>query len=125
KETAKQLLAKGLQELGLKQLPAIDMVIEDSDIAQKIAVKFQQDWKEIGVTVNLVPVPWGEKLRRLKAGEFAIAVNGWGPDYMDPMTFLGLFQTGNGNNYGKFSNAQYDKLINDARVEKDPAKRMK
>lgn len=125
KETAKQLLAKGLQELGLKQLPAIDMVIEDTDIAQKIAVKFQQDWKEIGVTVNLVPVPWGEKLRRLKAGEFAIAANGWGPDYMDPMTFLDLFQTGNGNNYGKFSNAQYDKLINDARVEKDPAKRMK
>jgi oligopeptide transport system substrate-binding protein len=125
KEEAKKLLAEGLKELGLKQLPAIDMVIEDSDIAQKIAVKFQQDWKEIGVTVNLVPVPWGEKLRRLKAGEFAIAANGWGPDYMDPMTFLDLFQTDNGNNYGKFSSAEYDKLINDARVEKDPAKRMK
>ena len=124
KEQAKQLLAKGLQELGIKQLPALDMVIEESDISQKIAVKFQQDWKEIGITVNLVPVPWGEKLRRLKAGEFAIATSGWGPDYMDPMTFLDLFETGNGNNHGEFSNPEYDKLIQAARVETDAAKRM-
>ena len=124
KEQAKQYLAKGLQELGLKQLPALDMVIEDTDIAQKMAVKFQQDWKEIGVTVNLVPVPWGEKLRRLKAGQFAICSDGWGPDYMDPMTYLDLFESTNGNNYGKFNNPEYDKLISSARTEKDAAKRM-
>jgi oligopeptide transport system substrate-binding protein len=124
KEEAKKYLAQGLKELGLKQLPAIDMVIVDGDIDQKVAVKFQQDWKEIGVTVNLVPVPWGEKLRRLKAGEFAMCADGWGPDYMDPMTFLDLFESSNGNNYGKYNNPEYDKLINDARVEKDPAKRM-
>lgn len=124
KEQAKKFLAEGLKELGLKELPALDLVIDDKDVAKKLGVKFQQDWKDIGITVNLVPVPWGEKLKRLKAGDFAIANSGWGPDYMDPMTFLDLFETGNGNNHGEFSNPEYDKLIQAARVETDAAKRM-
>lgn len=125
KEEAKKYLAEGLKELGLKELPAIDLVIVDGDIDKKVAVKFQQDWKEVGITVNLVPVPWGEKLRRLKDGEFVMCADGWGPDYMDPMTFLDLFESTNGNNYGKYKNSEYDKLIQDARVETDTAKRMK
>lgn len=124
KAEAKKYLAKGLKELGINKLPAIDMIIDDSDVGQKLGVKFQQDWKEIGVTVNLMPLPWGEKLRRLKEGEFAMTSNGWGPDYVDPMTFLDLFESTNGNNYGKYNSPAYDKFIQQAREEKDATKRM-
>jgi oligopeptide transport system substrate-binding protein len=124
KDKAKEYLAKGLQELGLKELPPLDMLIETSDISMKIAQKYQEDWKQVGITVNPVPVPWSEKMSRLQSGNFAMVADGWGPDYLDPMTFLELFETGNGNNYGQYSNTKYDELIEKARVETDKAKRM-
>lgn len=56
-------------------------------------------------------------------GEFDIVFAGWSPDYNDPMTYLDMFATGNGNNYGKYSNPEYDKLIADATKEVDKVKR--
>ena len=35
----------------------------------------------------------------------------WGPDYADPMTYLNMWITGNNNNYGFWSNADYDAII--------------
>lgn len=124
KDKAKEYLAKGLQELNLTQLPAMDMLIDTGDIAMKIAQKYQEDWKQVGITVNLIPIPWSEKMARLQSGNFALCADGWGPDYLDPMTYLELFETGNGNNYGQYSNKKYDDLIEKARAEMDPAKRM-
>ena len=34
-----------------------------------------------------------------------------GPDYADPMTYLGMWVTGNSNNYGLWSDADYDAII--------------
>lgn len=124
KEKAKEFLAKGLEELGMKELPVLDMTIETSDVAMKMAQKFQEDWKQIGITVNIVSVPWGEKLNRLQDTNFVLCGDGWGPDYLDPMTYLELFETDNGNNYGKYSNPKFDELIEKARVEIDKTKRM-
>jgi oligopeptide transport system substrate-binding protein len=124
KDKAKEYLVKGLQELGLKELPAMDMLIDTGDISMKIAQKYQEDWKQVGITVNLIPIPWSEKMSRLQAGNFALCADGWGPDYLDPSTFLELFESTNGNNYGQYSNPKYDELIAKARIEKDKAKRM-
>jgi oligopeptide transport system substrate-binding protein len=117
KEEAKKYLEEGLKELGLTELPAQDLIIGSSDIALKIAQKFQEDWKEIGITVNLVPLPWGEKITRLYDGDFGLCSSGWGPDYLDAMTFLDLFQSTNGNNHGQYNNEAYDKLILAAKAE--------
>jgi oligopeptide transport system substrate-binding protein len=57
-------------------------------------------------------------------GDFDLARAGWIADYKDPVTFLNLGQTGDGNNYGEYSNPEFDKLTNAASVEADPAKRM-
>lgn len=123
-EKAKEYLAKGLKELGLDKLPPLEMLTGESDISKKIAEKFQADWADIGITVNLVPVPWGVRLKRQRAGDFALSSAGWGPDYPDPMTYLEVFETGNGNNHGKYSNKEYDNLLQAARNEKNAAKRM-
>ena len=42
-----------------------------------------------------------------------MALTRWGPDYADPMTYLGMWITDNSNNYGFWSNAEYDQLIKD------------
>lgn len=124
KEKAKEYLAQGLKELGLDKLPPIDMMIGESDIARKIAEKFQEDWAEIGITVNLMPLPWSEQLTRLQKGDFHLASSGWGPDYPDPMTFLELFESTNPNNSGKYSNPEVDRLIRAAKTESNAKERM-
>jgi oligopeptide transport system substrate-binding protein len=123
-DKAKEYLAAGLKELGLDKLPPQDMLIGTSDISKKGGEKQQADLKAIGIDVNLVPVPWAEKLKRLKSGDFGICSSGWGPDYMDPMTFLDLFESTNGNNHGLYNNPKYDELIKKARAEKDAKTRM-
>ena len=68
-------------------------------------------------------MPFKAKLAAMDAGEFDIVFAGWSPDYNDPMTYLDMFATGNGNNYGKYSSPEYDKLIADATKEVDKVKR--
>ena len=48
----------------------------------------------------------------MRDGTFQLGLTRWGPDYADPFTYLGdLFQTGVNYNYGRFSDAEYDALI--------------
>jgi oligopeptide transport system substrate-binding protein len=55
--------------------------------------------------------------------DFSIVFAGWGPDYNDPMTFLDMFETGNGNNHTSYSNPAYDELLNTVRTTLDPKTR--
>src|SRR5699024_3732475 len=42
---------------------------------------------------------------------------GWGPDYLDPYTFLNLWITDGGNNLMGYSNEKYDDLLAEAKGE--------
>jgi len=53
-----------------------------------------------------------------------IARGGWFGDYGDPLTFLNLHRTGNGNNDRAFSCPEFDALLERADRETDPAVRM-
>jgi oligopeptide transport system substrate-binding protein len=46
--------------------------------------------------------------------QYDLVTAGWGPDYQDPMTFLDMFTTGNGNNQMGYSDKAYDALIKKA-----------
>ncbi|MCB1718669.1 MAG: peptide ABC transporter substrate-binding protein, partial [Candidatus Competibacteraceae bacterium] len=61
---------------------------------------------------------------RLKQADFDIARAGWIADYNDPQNFLYLLETRTGpNNYGRFDNAEYNQLMEQAQVTSDLAKR--
>ena len=47
----------------------------------------------------------------MQDGTFQLGRTRWGPDYADPMTYLGMWYTNNSNNYGFWSNAKYDELL--------------
>lgn len=123
-EKAKDFLKKGLEELKMDKLPTQDLLIDDGDFAKKQGEKMQSDLREVGIDVRLVPLTWGDKLTRLQNGDFGIMASGWGPDYLDPSTYLDLFESTNSNNNGQYNNPEYDKLVQAARKELDPAKRM-
>ena len=73
---------KGLEELGVSEI-TLDMVLDADDAPQKVAQVLKEQWE------TTLP----------------------GPDYADPMTYLGMWVTDNSNNYGFWSNADYDAII--------------
>jgi len=116
-KAAKDYLDKGLKELGLTKLPTIKFLGDDTDTARKYDQALQQMWeKNLGVKVELQNVAFKVRLDNMNKGNYEMVLAGWGADYDDPMTFLDMWQTGNGNNTAFYSNPEYDKLIDEAKV---------
>lgn len=84
---------------------------EVSKVAQ--AIKSQVEENLSGVTLNLQPMTKAERLDKMQNDNYDVALTRWGPDYADPMTYLGMWITDNSNNYGFWSNAAYDQIITD------------
>lgn len=113
---AKALLEEGLAEEGVKLSEfAPELLCDDSSAAKQQAEFLQAQLKEhLGVTLNIRQVTYNARLDAMDQGDFEVVFAGWSPDYNDPMTFLDMWVTGNGNNHGKWSNAEYDKIIQEA-----------
>ena len=84
---------------------------EVTKVAQ--AIKEQIEATLSGVTLNLQAMTKAERLDKMQEDNYDVALTRWGPDYADPMTYLGMWITNNSNNYGFWSNAEYDQLIAD------------
>ena len=102
----------GLSELGISEL-TLDMIVDADDAPQKVAQVLQEQWQTAlpGLTINITVEPKKQRVEDMQEGNFQIALTSWGPDYADPMTYLGMWITGNSNNYGLWSNADYDAMI--------------
>ena len=84
---------------------------EVAKVAQ--AIKEQVEAALPGITINLQAMTKAERLDKMQNDDYCIALTRWGPDYADPMTYLGMWVTDTANNYGFWSNAEYDQLIKD------------
>lgn len=122
-EKAKEFLRTGMDELGITELPSFSILTDETDLAKEVAEAYQAYLKEIGVNLVIEQMPFKSRLERMEKKDFDIVSAGWGPDYNDPLTFLDLFTTGNGNNHTSYSNPEMDALVNQVRAESDPAKR--
>ena len=105
---------KGLEELGITEL-SLDMVVDADDAPQKVAQVLKEQWETTlpGITVNLVVEPKKQRVQDMQDGNYQLGLTRWGPDYADPMTYLGMWVSGNSNNYGLWSNADYDAIIDE------------
>jgi peptide/nickel transport system substrate-binding protein/oligopeptide transport system substrate-binding protein len=99
----------------------------------KVATTVQQMWKQnLGLDVQLN----GEEQAKFNDDLTAMAnapessgiemyISVWGADYPDPQNFLSQqLRTGVGNNNGHWSDPDFDRLVDQADVERDQAKRM-
>ena len=87
----------------------------EGDEVQKVAQAIKEDVEDAlpGVVINLQSMTKAERLDKMQNDNYDIALTRWGPDYADPMTYLGMWVTNNSNNYGFWSNAEFDQLIAD------------
>jgi oligopeptide transport system substrate-binding protein len=123
---AKKLVKEYLSETKQGKVPPFSILAGDSTNAKKDAEYFQDVMKKIFETdVKIDSVPFKTRLQKQRDGQFDIVVGGWGPDYLDPMTFMDLFTTSNDNNRSGYSNKTYDDLIAKAQRSANPAERVK
>lgn len=129
-EKAKEELALGLKDMGLTsadQLPIINVEFGTSPELTAVSQALQAMWQEtLGVKVNLSQIDnkvyWGKQEK--DPGQIFRA--GWCPDYNDPNNYLlDVYRSNSIYNYGKWTNAEYDKLVDQARIETDSATRLK
>lgn len=91
--------------------------------SQKIAIAVSGMWRDIGVETDLTSSEFIAVIRKVRSKDFEIARFAYFAPYNDPYTFLSLFQTGDQGNNGDYSNPEYDVLLKQSRVTRDPVAR--
>ena len=121
-EEAKQLLADAGYPDG-EGFPTISYTTNDAGYHKVVAEYLQQAWAELGIDLQVNIVEWSSFTPMRRSGDFEVARNGWVGDYSDPSNMLELFYTTNGNNDGKFSDADFDAAIDLSRSTLDAKER--
>ena len=106
----------GLKELGLKKLNLTLLASNESTNADALTQYLQSQWTKVlsGINVKVNSIPSKNAHTKASSGDFDIYVSGWGGDFSDPMTFMQILQKGTSYNYGKWNNAEYNRLIKKA-----------
>ena len=128
-EDPKELLLKGMQELGLGSDPStlnITYTLSGTtEWTRTYAAYCQQMWEKIlGVKVELDFNEWGTFQSKTNNGEFQIAMMTWSIDYDDPMAMMEVFAGGSNMVPVFWQNEQYDSLVAQARKEMDEKTRV-
>ncbi|MFD1039518.1 peptide ABC transporter substrate-binding protein [Virgibacillus byunsanensis] len=123
-EEAQAFLDEGLKEIG-KDSTTISIMSSDDESMMKTAeyLKDQLETNLSGLTVEINVVPFEQRLELEKSIEYGISISSWGPDYIDPMTYLGMWVTEGSANRMGYSNPEFDALIDEINNEQDPAAR--
>ena len=96
--------------------PTIEYSTNDSGYHVPLAEYLQQTWGDLGITLTISKMEWSAFTAARRAGEYDVARNGWVMDYNDPSNMIEMFSTDNGNNDGKYSNADFDAAIEASKV---------
>ncbi len=124
-DRARRLLAEAGYPDG-EGLPKIELLFNTSESHRQIAEVLQQQWREIlGARVELRNMEWKVFQATVQRGDYQIARGGWIGDYLDPSTFLDIWESGSGNNRTGFRSSVYDSLLQEAATTVDPAERMR
>lgn len=118
---AKDILAEAGYPDG-EGFPTIQLSYYSDDTAKRVAEAIAEMWEQnLGIQVELSSAEWAVFYSDVQAGNYQVAAMGWSADYVNPMSFLPLLVTGDITNNAFYSNPEYDELVQQIRVESDPA----
>ncbi len=121
---ARRLLAAAGYPDG-KGFPAFDILINTSEAHRALAEAVQAMWKQhLNIPARVLNQDWGVYLESQRKLDYQVCRAAWVGDYLDPATFLAMWQTGDGNNNTGWSNQRYDELIKQSFREGDAARRL-
>ena len=117
-DRAKALLAEaGIEEGEL----TVDLRYNTSENNRNTMTAVSEMLRNIGIETTITEMEGATYFNYLREdGEFDVARAGWIGDYNDPQNFLFLYESDNlGFNYPRWSNAEYDALMERAEAETD------
>ncbi|QQY79321.1 peptide ABC transporter substrate-binding protein [Keratinibaculum paraultunense] len=125
----KELLIKGLEELGMDPDPSkitVTMLQSGTDAeSRRFAEYYQQTYEKVlGINVEAEYMDWPVFLDRVYNHDYEMAGMGASADYDDPMTFMADFLTEAQNIPTGWSNEEYDELIKKAQISLDNEERL-
>lgn len=113
-EKARKLLAEAGYPDG-EGFPQLYLLFNTSEGHRKIAEAIVAMWNDtLNINLQLENKEWKVYLSDQSNLNYDISRSGWIGDYMDPITFLEMFTTGNGNNDTGWSHLDYDRHIREA-----------
>ena len=113
---AKELMA----DAGVENLE-VELIYNTSESHKKIAIAVSQMWKQkLGVEVTLANQEWKTFLDTRGNQNYQVARAGWCGDYNEASTFLDLVASSSGYNDAKYSNAEVDQLLAEAKTSANP-----
>ncbi len=122
-DKARALLAEAGYPGG-KDFPAITIGYNTQESHKMIAELVQQQWNEnLGIQVELRNMEWKVFLKELQHDPPHVWRLGWIMDYPDPDAIMSVWLSNSGNNHTRWKSQEYDKLVLEASVEKEPARR--
>ena len=113
---AKEHWQKGLQEIGQKNLKLTLLASNDDANGKVISEYLQSRYHKIlpGLDIEVRDIPSHSATQSADDGDFDLYLSGWGGDFNDPITFLQTAKSNTSYNQGKYSNKQFDELVNRA-----------
>ena len=125
---AKELIAQSKYSDASKFPPIVMSIPGTFAATSTLTEAISQMWEQnLGVKVQLQQVEWATYLEDLKQHKYQLYSDiGWIADYPDPQNFLDLlFHSGSLENNSLYSNAQVDKVLEQARLETKDEARLK
>ncbi len=95
--------------------PEFEYLTNDKGYNKAVAEYLKSAWEKLGIKMNINIQEWKVVTADRRAGKFDVARNGWLFDWDDPSNMVNLLETNNGNNDGKYSSKEFDKLVDLAR----------
>jgi oligopeptide transport system substrate-binding protein len=84
-----------------------------------VAAAIQQMLAQIYLDIAITPNDMRVFYPAIQVHDFDMAQAGWSADFNDASTFLDLFRTGGGNNWGEYSNPDFDAALDSAQHDVD------
>ncbi len=103
----------------------VRLLYNENDLVQKVCIAIAAMWKEVlGVETELVQMEFKAYLvARADPSQWDVVRVGWTADYNDAASFLDTMSVGSPQNFGRWSNAEYARLLALAAGELDPSRR--
>lgn len=113
-----------LKEAGLTKV-TVELFVTNNPVDAQLGQVIQAMAQEAGIDIQIRSTEFASQLRDQQQGKFQMSRIGWS-GRIDPDGNLHQFVTSKGNqNDGRYSNAEVDKLLDQARVVYEPAERKK
>lgn len=118
-EKAKALL----QAAGVKTPLTVSLLVPNNPTSQQVGQVLQAMTAESGFNINLQMTEFATLLDRQQSGDYQLSFSGWSGRPDPDGSIFGFVHSKGALNDGRYSNAQVDTWLTEARTQNDPATR--